>query len=225
MKAKVVAVSPAKTVSIRGTEKVVKRCIVSDGTAQMPLCLWERHIDAVALHSSFAFTNLTTRVFQGKAELTTSHDTSIDAIGDLDVGELEEVQEESGVRIQGVVTGVEVTSGVKCVLCGSWQEEWDGNGRFARCQACKMLQKCQSFTKVLRGTLKVKAEDGTDYTLAIGHSQMTDCLQQRQVVNDKAIEESLLGEETVVFTFDDDCNILSITIPDGELPSCSKSVQ
>ncbi|XP_072555068.1 uncharacterized protein [Paramormyrops kingsleyae] len=227
VKAKVVAASLQKTVSIRGSDKEVKRFTVFDGTAQMSLCVWERLIHDVEVDSSYVFTELSTRVFEGKVELTTTVESMIEKICDLDVGDADAVQEEeSVVTVKASICGAEIKASLKCALCGSRQDTWDSQSRFARCQSCRMLQKSGAFSKVLRGTLKVKNDDGADYTLTVGHCTLVDYLKRRNITSlmdkEEAIEEHLLFEECLQFSFDDECNVSSIVdIADSAVPSSS----
>lgn len=92
-------------------------------------------------------------------------DTAIDRIPDLDVGEAEEVAEESAVSVAGSVSGVEIKAAIKCSICGSRQHALDRSSRFGRCDGCHMLQKRETFHRELRGTLKVKGNDGAEYRL------------------------------------------------------------
>ncbi|KAL7868571.1 hypothetical protein SRHO_G00099550 [Serrasalmus rhombeus] len=85
IEAKITAIaSTTRAVTVRGSEKKLRHATIFDGTARILLQLWEKHTDAVQLHRSYRFTDLSTRKYQGQLQLTTTFDTAVEIIADLD---------------------------------------------------------------------------------------------------------------------------------------------
>jgi len=64
-------------ISICDTESEVKTCIIGDLTGTILMSLWDSQIDAVKIGRTYEFTNLSTREFNGKTNLTTTRNTKI----------------------------------------------------------------------------------------------------------------------------------------------------
>ncbi|XP_036416325.1 uncharacterized protein LOC118800232 [Colossoma macropomum] len=130
----VLSLSPSvRTVNIRGTKREVRNCCISDGTAQMTLQLWERCVDTVQVLSSYAFTELSTRTFEGKLQLTTSINTTCSPIGDLDVPDNAGGSADPRLSsVTGPVHALEIRATMKCSLCGSRLDSFLPRNKFHR---------------------------------------------------------------------------------------------
>lgn len=69
-----------ETVSINSVDCEVKYCYLADSTDTIKLALWESHIDLIENNTSYKFTDLATRLYQGEKHLTTTRNTVITAL-------------------------------------------------------------------------------------------------------------------------------------------------
>ncbi|KAG9277693.1 hypothetical protein AMEX_G7723 [Astyanax mexicanus] len=168
VEAKVVSVTPTtRTIPIRGTERELQECLISDGTDKITLQLWEHHINAVQMLSSYRFTDLSTRVFKGKVQLTTTLSTAVEKIPNLRVSDTAISTPEPAVNsVTGSVYALELRAVMKCSICGNKQDKLDHRTVFHRCQSCNMKQKTATFIKLLSGMLRIQT-DSEKHTLAV----------------------------------------------------------
>ncbi|KAI4895696.1 hypothetical protein NFI96_029339, partial [Prochilodus magdalenae] len=115
VEAEAVSLSPsARTVNVRGAEREVRNCSISDGTAQITLQLCERQMHLVQLRSSYAFTELST---------TTSLNSTCSPIGDLDVPDCAGSSADARLSsIDSPIHALEIRGTMKCSLCGRRQD-------------------------------------------------------------------------------------------------------
>ncbi|KAI4883078.1 hypothetical protein NFI96_030843, partial [Prochilodus magdalenae] len=222
VEAKVVSLCPsARTVNVRGAEREVRHCNISDGTAQITLQLWERQMHLVQLHSTYAFTELSTRTFEGKTQLTTSLNSTCSPIRDLAIPDCAVASAEARLSsIDSPIHGLEIRSTMKCSLCGKRQDTLDTKTKFHRCQQCRMMQKTTNYNRQLSATLKLSA-DGEDYTLTASHFPLTSYLERydlQSLNNVEELEEHFLGLQTVCVSFDDELHVTHIMQPAATSP-------
>ncbi|KAL7845036.1 hypothetical protein SRHO_G00235760 [Serrasalmus rhombeus] len=170
-------------------QREVRNCCISSGTVQMMLQLWGRQVDAVQVWSSYAFTELLTKTFEGKIQLTTSASTTCSPIGDLDVAD--RAGGSAGPRLNSVTGPIhvlEIRATMNCSHCSSRQDTFAPSNKFHRCQTA-------SYKRPLSSTIKVYEHD-EEYTLSIASSPPSSYLERYDLhcmENVEELEEHFLG--------------------------------
>ncbi|XP_049333709.1 uncharacterized protein LOC125804028 [Astyanax mexicanus] len=217
---KVFSVSPSSsTVKVRGTDREVRSCRISDGTAELQLQLWEKHIEKVQNLKSYAFSRLSTRVFNGKVQLTTTLATECTVVADLPVSEASGSSEDAQLMsVAGAILALEIRATMKCPQCGSRQDTFKDSTKFHRCQNCRMMQKGNMFLRLLSGTIKVAGQQER-HTLSVSNRALEAYIKRynlQSLLNVEEIEEHFLEQSQISVSFDNELRVIELLQPDTE---------
>ncbi|XP_076870349.1 uncharacterized protein LOC143521407 [Brachyhypopomus gauderio] len=201
-------------VNIRGTERELRTCTISDGTANITLQLWEKHIDAVRAQSSYGFTYLSTRFYEGKCQLTTTLNTAVDKIPDLNVSDTQSASAEPALTtLVAAILALDIKASTLCLICNTNQQTLDERKKFHRCEKCNFLQTTSRYSKWMRGTVKIKA-DNEEYSLTVTNSPLAAYIAQYNLQSFtlvEELEEHFLDHKILSFTFDKQLRICELS--------------
>ncbi|KAL7396420.1 hypothetical protein ABVT39_005523 [Epinephelus coioides] len=196
VKGKVLAMgSSPKTIQRWGVESNMLSIIIADESAQIKLQLWDSQISAVKMHTSYAFTKLSVREYEGEKFLTTTKNSAIVEIENVSVPAtivlLTIDNEESLHTTESEVLGVKLTSNFNCRSCYRRQSaSFDARQAFQRCEGCQLLRKSSHFLATTSGVLHVGI-DGVEVALTLNNSVLKSFLETNRLTHLLEDKESL----------------------------------
>ncbi|KAL7868597.1 hypothetical protein SRHO_G00099810 [Serrasalmus rhombeus] len=204
--------STTQAVTVRGSEKKLRHATIFDGTARILLQLWEKHTDAVQLHRSYRFTDLSPRKYQGQLQLTTTFDTAVEIIADLDAPDTScDSLKPALMSATGTVRALQTETSMQCFFCNSKQDNIDARSKFHWCQQCKLNQKSDSYGQLFSGTMMLTTNNGILH-LKISPETFTayfNAHNLKRTLEDE-LEEHFLSQSHVSVTFDDENQLFKI---------------
>ncbi|RXN14947.1 hypothetical protein ROHU_028415 [Labeo rohita] len=129
-------------VEIQGRQVEMQSVMLQDASRTIRVQLWESQVGVVSFGKTYKFTKLSTREFQGELFLTTTRETTVEAVSSLPgLGAMPrcDVKEDPVVSVSGEVIRAEMTVSLTCGNCKTAQVDFQP--KFHRCCKCKMLQK------------------------------------------------------------------------------------
>ncbi|XP_076877157.1 uncharacterized protein LOC143526566 [Brachyhypopomus gauderio] len=202
----IIAIAPTtRTFTVRGSDREFRNCSIYDGTAKITLQLLEKLRPTIQMLHSYRFSDLSTRMFKGRIQLSATLSTEVDKIEALDVPDAADAAVELQLNsATGTIRALEIRATTQCLFCCSNQDTFDPTSNFHRCQSCKMLQKAQTYTQFLHGTVELDANNEW-FTLMVSNSVFiayfnAHNIQKPNLVNE--MEEHFLTKKHFAVTFD-----------------------
>lgn len=166
MKVKVMHVSSApETVDVKGVPVEMQSCYIADHTDRIKVQLWETQVGALVRGQSYDITNVSTREFGGDLYLTTTRSSELKEVAALSGQSLDvllTIDEGEAKTLTGHVTGAEVSVRRRCVKCSAWQANFEGKGKFHRCERCGLLQRVASFLPTVTAKVSLSGDFGEE---------------------------------------------------------------
>lgn len=187
-------VASSMTITTRDNDCEVKNCCLADGTGTIQLSIWDSQIDMVEAGRSYSFTNLTTRKFNDKTTLTTTHSSTITPLHKKIPTPTADSTETLSPALHIITTdiaGAAIIVKKQCPKCHTAQQNLSSKDKFHRCNACKILRKGTSYVTKFSGFLSVVQND-SEVSLTITNSLVTRFVSKQQ---DLSVMDSLdIGE-------------------------------
>jgi len=220
------------------TQSEVKTCRIGDMTGIIPLSLWDSLMDQVVTGRTYEFTNLSTRLFNGRITLTTTRNTKIKqqtttVALPTTSSNIDDFTTQTNTVTQEV-EGSTISIKKLCPKCHSTQTDFNTKEKFHRCTTCKILRKHESYITKYNETLIVKT-DIEEISLSVTNSVLTKFLKSEADVtflDAQDIEEFLLTCGPLTVSYTDDNHVTEMTKlasvetqeSDGELCTITEAV-
>lgn len=187
--------SSPKTIQRRGVESKVLSVAIADESSQIKLQLWDSQISAVKMHSSYTFTNLSVREYDGEKFLTTTKNSAIEEIDAVPVPEttvpLTIENEDNLHTVESEVVAVKLASYFNCRSCYRRQTaSFNSKQPFHRCEGCRLLRKTSHFQATTSGILHIVL-DGVEMPLTLNNSVLKSFLETHHLTHLLEDTESL----------------------------------
>lgn len=216
-------------VSVRDTQSEVKSYEIGDTTGVIRISLWDKQIEKVQQGHTYIFTNLSTRQFNGKVNLTTTRSTTITqhtTTIPVSTSHTSELTPQTHTITQPI-EGTTITIRKVCPKCHTTQHTINIKDTFHRCMTCKILRKQSSYITKCTGTL-IFSIDEQELSLAIPNTVLTKFLKNERDISyldTQNIEEYLLTCGALTVRYTPDNHVIDMTkhtyttddTPDNEL--------
>lgn len=208
----------SETVTLNNVDCEVKYCHIADMTGTIQLALWDSQIDLINNNRSYTFTDLSTRMYQGRKHLTTTRNTVINEL-DKPVPFKEPTSSSMETTTLLHVTCPLESTKIKiikqCPKCLCTQLNFKPKEEFHRCSSCKFLRKSDNYATKCNGTLTVKTKNG-EIDLIISNSLLNKFIVSKCEINkidEQDVEEMLIRYDTLHITYTSDFHITSLEEP------------